>query len=107
MAPVLPWGVGLRGVLDPLTITAWVLLASGRAQALALLPGGGGEESAVMEAVSSGDAAGLTALLARGATQPPGYLTVHAQRLSTDVRERAGPRGADRASPRCGPSWSE
>ncbi|MCP3167813.1 ankyrin repeat domain-containing protein [Myxococcus qinghaiensis] len=58
--------MGLRGVLGPLGIAVWVLLAPGGARALEPAPEGEVEESAVMKAISSGDAAGLTALLARG-----------------------------------------
>ena len=58
-----PWGMGLRVVLGPLVIIAWVLLAPGAARAQAPVPS---EASEVMKAISSGDAAGLTALLARG-----------------------------------------
>ncbi|NTX17336.1 hypothetical protein HUA76_41865 [Myxococcus sp. CA056] len=60
------WGVGLRGVLGLLAITAGVLLAQGCARAPEPVPGDEVEESAVMKAVSSRDAAALTSLLVRG-----------------------------------------
>ncbi|MBL0695056.1 ankyrin repeat domain-containing protein [Comamonas sp. JC664] len=58
--------MGLRGVVAALAITTWMLLAPGAAWALEPVPGAGIEDSAVMKAVSAGDATELAALLARG-----------------------------------------